>query len=492
MENNSNRWFFKCVKKEYDTNKKELVKILIRATSEEDMEHFKSIFTDSGFCRKNQHTEIRDKVHLNKFYTMKYDNSKAKDITAYHTVCYTKEDSVASLKKQIEFQFKKITFKYANKKTITLTINPNEPERGYWTTEQDEKENTFPINIISYGRANEYGRTHKFLTECGINHNMFVQKNEYDKYEEWYNPECCNLIKADNFSEEGMGSTPMRNYILDFWKKDYERVWLLDDNIKSYKRLYQGSKNTIKSYEIFNSVENYIKNCDNVGLVSHNFNPFVSEGDARAVLVKNGKCFSSMLIKTDQEIRFKYKYNEDHLISMEYIEKGYCNLCFNNVLYDKNTSGDDAGGNRKTLYAKTKEDDGYTEKYEYFEKIVFDLIKDKKLTIRDGTTPEQLVSRSKTMKSKATHAEVNYDILNNHTKNDIVLISEEFIEPPKLTFTKNKEDDNSSVSSVEIQDNLEEELKDEKTLYIINNFMKRKNAIEEEELELKRLFPTYF
>ncbi len=490
MENNSNRWFFKCEKKDYDTNKKELVKILIRATSEKDMEHFKSIFPDSGFCRKNQDTEIRDKVHLNKFYTMKYDNSQAKDIIAYHTVCYIKEDNVASFKKIIESSFKKITFKYSNKKTITLTINPKEPARGYWTTEQDEC-NKFPINIISYGRANEYGRTHKFLTECCIKHNMFVEENEYDKYEKWYNPEYCNLIKGDNFSEQNMGSTPMRNYILDYWKPSFGRVWLLDDNIKSYKRLYQGSKNTIKSYEIFNSIENYIKNYDNVGLVSHNFNPFVSEGDARTVIVKNGKCFSSMLIRTDPRFRFKYKYNEDHLISMEYIEKGYCNLCFNNVLYDKNTSGNDAGGNRKTLYAKTKEDDGYTEKYQYFENIVFGLIKNKKITLKDKAKPEQLVSRSKTMKSKATHAEVNYDMLDNHN-NEVELIGKEYIEPPELIFIKNKDDDNSSVSSVEIQDNLEEELKDEKTLYIINNFMKRKNAIEEEEQELKRLFPTYF
>ena len=28
MENNSNRWFFKCEKKDYDTNKKELVKFI--------------------------------------------------------------------------------------------------------------------------------------------------------------------------------------------------------------------------------------------------------------------------------------------------------------------------------------------------------------------------------------------------------------------------------------------------------------------------------
>jgi hypothetical protein len=73
-----------------------------------------------------------------------------------------------------------------------------------------------------------------------------------------------------------MGSTPMRNFILDFWlKKGEKRVWILDDNIKYYKRLYQGVKNEIYSVEIFKSLERYITNYENVGLVSHNFNPKV-------------------------------------------------------------------------------------------------------------------------------------------------------------------------------------------------------------------------
>tara|TARA_R110002111_G_scaffold236173_1_gene297334 strand:+ start:178 stop:1680 length:1503 start_codon:yes stop_codon:yes gene_type:complete len=500
MENNSNRWFFNCCKK--DNDKKQLIKFLIRATSEDDMNKFKSIFHNSGFCRKNQDTEERDKVHLNKFYTMEYNNSKSKDISAYHTVCYTKEEFVMTLKNQIESSFK-ISFKYANKKTISLTINPNEPPRGCWTDNGLGATATFPICILSYDRANQYGRTHKFLTECDIKHYLFVEENEYDKYEKWYNPLCCTLIKGDNFSNQNFGSTPMRNYILDYWKKDYKRVWMLDDNIKSYKRFFQGVKNKIKSYEIFKSVENYIINYDNVGIASHNLNSFITEGDARVCIVKNGKSFSSMLIKTDDEIRFKYKYNEDHLISMEYIEKGYCCLCFNNVLYEKNTSGEDKGGNRKTLYKKTDEDDGYKEKYEYFEKVVIKLIAEKKLTLGDDKNGkilsiDKFVSRSKTMKSKKYHAEVNYDALKNHN-NDIILVDDIFVEPPLLMF---KEYDSSSISSEEQPkeiepDEVEEEPdeveeKDKKILYIINNFIDRKKALEDEEKELQRLFPDYF
>jgi hypothetical protein len=52
-----------------------------------------------------------------------------------------------------------------------------------------------------------------------------------------------------------------------------ERVWMLDDNIKCYKRLYKTGKNIIEDIEIFTSIENYVIRYDNVGIASHNFNP---------------------------------------------------------------------------------------------------------------------------------------------------------------------------------------------------------------------------
>lgn len=49
------------------------------------------------------------------------------------------------------------------------------------------------------------------------------------------------MVVADNFSEEKMGSTPMRNYIMDYWK-DEDYVWILDDNIKKYNYFNNGKK----------------------------------------------------------------------------------------------------------------------------------------------------------------------------------------------------------------------------------------------------------
>jgi hypothetical protein len=494
MENNSNRWFYGITQKYYKDNKKDLIKFIIRVEDDDDVKKFKSVLKDSLFGkRKNE--DDRDKVKEMDFYTMDYDNSNAKDMVAYHSVCYAKDDSrVNDLINKMKTNFTNIRIR-KNKNTYSVSIGYEEVERGIWYGKDETLETNYPVCVLSYKRANDYGRTHKFLTKCKIKHYLYVEEQEYDEYKKWYDKSYCWLEKCENFSKQDMGSTPIRNHILDFWNAmGVGRVWLLDDNIKSYKRLYKGVKNEIYSVDIFKSIEEYIIQYDNVGIVSHNFNPFVNEGDMRACIVKNGKCYSSMLIPTNPRIRFRYKHQEDNLISMEYIEKGYCNLCFNNVLYDKNTSGMDKGGNREGIYKckdEKRDGDGYKERYEYFVNIINELYNDEKLTLVDGIKTSSLVSRSKTMKSKEYHAEVNYKMLKKNSINDIKKISNEKYKS-QLYFIPNSSNETSS----EISSNDEEEKQivvlDENVKYIIDAFYKKKEALKKEEQELIKRFPDYF
>ena len=480
-ENKSNRWFFKTTEKAYKNNDDNLIK-------------FKSIFKDSGFCKKKDKLD-RDYTDEYEFYTMDYDNKKSKDMMCNHSVCYTTKDNVDLLKNLIANSFPKKTFQNSSPTTISVNLTPYINPRGIIWYGKNETETEYPICIVSYKRANEYGRTHKYLTKCKIQHYLYVEEDEYDEYEKWYDSSYCWLIKGKNFSQQNMGSTPMRNFILDFWCSQCEdRVWILDDNIKCYKRLYQGVKNDIYSVEIFKSLERYITNYENVGLVSHNFNPKVNEGDMRTCIVKNGKSFSSMLVKCDPEIRFRYKHQEDHLISMEYIEKGYCNLCFNNVVYDKNTSGMDKGGNREGIYKckdKKIDGDGYKERYEYFVNIINELYNDGKLTLVDGIKTSSLVSRSKTMKSKKYHAEVNYRMLKNNSINEIKKIGDEKYKSQLYSIPISSSETSSEISSL---DEKEQQIVvlDENVKYIIDEFKKRKEELEKEEKELIKRFPDYF
>lgn len=401
--------------------RKQLVSFKLRVP-EELHEQFKEVFSQELNFMKRPNQKNSDNVDEYDFDVIPYDN-RFGDVIWFHSniICRLEQ------KQEVFDKIKDIGFtpkKGGGKSGLTYSVNCYpKSERGTWTT-KTERTPKYPVCVVSYQRANQYGRTHKTLNEMKVKHYIFCGEEEKEDYENWFNPEFCELvILPKGIQGTKMGSTPARNFILDWGlEKGFDRVWMLDDNIKEYKRLFEAKKNSIKSSFVFTHVEDYVELYDNVGAVSHNFNPDITENNHRTCIVKNGKCYSSMLLKTDPEIRFRYKHQEDNLISMEYIHRGYTNLCFNSVLYDKNTSGQDGGGNKKSVYqceeGKT-DGKGYDERFEYLSLIVKILEMEGKLELIEGKTTEDFVKRSETHKSHEFHAKIHYEYIKNHSINKI-------------------------------------------------------------------------
>lgn len=409
-------------RKEYKNKelRKQLVAFKIRCP-EELHDKFKEVFSPEINFMKKEHQKNRDKVDVFDFDMIPYDNRFGDEIW-FHTniICrLSNYQEVFNKIKNIGFTPKK----GGGKSGLTYSVNCYpKSDRGTWISETD-RATKYPVCVVSYQRANDYGRTHKTLNEMKVKHYIFCGEEEKDDYEKWYKPEFCELvIIPKGVQGTKMGSTPARNYILDWGlQRGFDRVWMLDDNIKEYKRLYHAKKNDIKSSVVFTHIEDYVDLYDNVGAVSHNFNPDITENGFRSCIVKNGKCYSSMLLKTDPDLRFRYKHQEDNLISMEYIHKGYTNLCFNSVLYDKNTSGSDGGGNKKSVYQC--EDDktdgkGYDERFHYISLMVKILEMEGKLVLIDGKTTDDFLKRSTTHKSHEYHAKFHYEFIKNHSINE--------------------------------------------------------------------------
>jgi len=449
MENISNRQFYNLNEEEkelYKKDKKPFIRFLIRCP-DELLNKYKEDF-GYGTCKKSNNSEIRDKVIEYSFDVFPYGNEKSKDMILNHSVIVCKKEDIQEIKDKLKLSFPNVSFTNSSKTSITTQLNPNVNVciRGIWRSASEEEEIKYPICVLSYDRHDKNGKTHLTLSKFKINHYLFIEPSEKEEYDKWINHDYCELVVLpSDYHLIGMGSTSVRNYILEWGRKlGYERVWMLDDNIKKYIRLFQGVKNEIISNEIFTSIEKYVNRYDNVGLVSHNFNPFVNEGDCRSCIVKNNKCYSSMLIKTNEDIIFRYKHQEDNLISIEYINKGYCNLCFNHILYDKDTSGTNNGGNHSVIY-KVKEGDkdgsGYNERFEYFEMILKILLIEGKLKLRQERKITDLMKRSTTMKSKEYHSQMDYSHLEGYnneifkkTNYDEIVIDQK---KSNLTFINN-------------------------------------------------------
>ena len=438
-ENKDNRWFYKFSEKEiqdYKVKEKDHIKIITRLNPDfpQNIELFRELLPDCKMAKRIRKNDDPENVKKYNWDLTPYDNTGYGDEYNFISFIIIHEENLNELFDIIKNNFKNVCIRKSSNFTYTLKIDPFVSVRGIWKSKRSYTQITrFPIAILSFGRYNDYGRTHKLLSKLLIPHYLFVEPFEYELYKEWYNPANCILIKApEDFHLQHMGSTPMRNYILDYFKEEKEdRVWMLDDNIKCYKRLYRGVKNPIEDVEIFTTIEAYINMYSNVGLVSHNFNPFVVEGGCRSIMCKNGKCYSSMLVPIFTDIRFKHKHQEDNFISIEYICKGYTNLCFNHICYDKNTSGDDDGGNTKFIYKKDEEDIGRKERFDYSFKTAEKLINSGEIKLKEGKTLNNFIFH-KPLKHEYYHIEFNYNMLENYDKNDIIKYQEN-----KFTYIDN-------------------------------------------------------
>ena len=291
-----------------------------------------------------------------------------------------------------------IRFKINEYKFITNNIE--------YTLSNTQNNLKYPVTILSFGRY-DTNYTHKLLTKLKIRHFIFVEDKEYHLYIDKIDYTYCRLINCgSNPSELQLGSTPIRNYILNyFYEQGENRIWMLDDNIQNYQRMNNGMKLNNYDKNIFTSIEQFIEPLDNIGICSHNVGTTVKSDGQRSVIIENSKHYSSLLLKTDTEFRFKWKYNEDIGISIDYILSSKLNLCFNHMLFVKNVSGKDRGGNTDGIYQGGTYQ-GYLNKYNY----MYDKLKEMyELKILNLTKPfDTFIFRKDLNKGNKPHHNINY------------------------------------------------------------------------------------
>ena len=421
METIENTYFYDetITHKEYKSKegRKKLVAFKLRVPEEYHAQFRESFSPTLQFLQRKEKADP-DSVEKYDFDVIPYDN-RVGDVVCFHTniICRVGE------KEEVKNKIKGIVPSCSPREKvypsgISVAGNCYEKKlRGVWTT-KDTRKPKYPVCVLSYDRHNDKtGKTHKTLTEMKVHHQLFIDPSQEQQYREWYDPEFCNLIICpEGLHGTDRGGTPVRNHILWWAKHDLgaDRVWMLDDNL-IYKRYHQGQKNIIKSPVIFTHVEDYIDRYDNVGAVSHNISGFVTENNRRTCICINSKCYSSLLLLTDEEYLFEDDYNEDVLISIKYIQKGLTNLTFNSVLYEKNTSGADKGGNQTIIYQGGSQE-GYKKKFDYLVDKIKTLHQEGRLDLIDGKSPEDFVI-NKPLKTKDYHHKVFYEYMKGHSSN---------------------------------------------------------------------------
>lgn len=231
----------------------------------------------------------------------------------------------------------------------------------------------FPLYIPSKGRS-EYMVTSKALTKMGVRHFVVVEPQQVVDYKAAVKSMglLATILTLDlGFKERyelcddlglsrSTGPGPARNFA---WQHSiasgFSWHWVMDDNIKAFFRLNQNLKVPASAAAFWRAMEDFVLRYENVGMAGPNYFRFASRKSKMPPFVTNTRIYSCNLIRNDLPFRWRGRYNEDTILSLDMLKAGWCTIQYNAFLQEKMDTQVLKGGNTTEFYhAEGKVQDG--------------------------------------------------------------------------------------------------------------------------------------
>lgn len=223
----------------------------------------------------------------------------------------------------------------------------------------------YPIYIVSKGRWENHLRlTPRYLERMGIPYHIIVEAQEYDRYAEVVNPAFGTTLVLDPQYQRDYdacatlepgrtrGSGPARNFAWDLARAGgHARHWTVDDNIAGFYRYHQNRKILALTDAFFRPMEDFVDRYENVVMAGPHYEHFVLRWAKHPPFILNSRIYSCNLIQTDAPFRWRGRYNEDTILSLDMLKAGYCTILFTAFLQNKVATQRLEGGNTDILYA---------------------------------------------------------------------------------------------------------------------------------------------
>jgi hypothetical protein len=191
-----------------------------------------------------------------------------------------------------------------------------------------------------------------------------VEEQEYDKYAEVIDPKKI-LILDKRYQEQydtldDLGTTKSkgpgaaRNFC---WEHSISIGatwhWVMDDNINGFVRLNNNERIRCDSGAIFRASEDFVERYENVGQAGFEYRFFAGGGRReKAPYRLNTRIYSVLLIRNDVPYRWRGRYNEDTILSLDMLKEGWATVLFQCFLQNKAATQTVKGGNTADFYAK--------------------------------------------------------------------------------------------------------------------------------------------
>jgi hypothetical protein len=205
-----------------------------------------------------------------------------------------------------------------------------------------------------------------------VPHNIVVEADQHYLYQLHVGPLVRVITLPDNYKPDyelcddlgltkSTGPGPARNFAWDHSiSEGHAWHWVMDDNINNFLRLTNNLKIKAGDGTIFKAMEDFCLRYENVTMAGPNYRSFASQNSAMPPFITNTRIYSCNLIKNDarwvtgpragQPFRWRGRYNEDTIISLDMLTQGFCTVQFNAFLQDKLRTQLLGGGNTAEFY----------------------------------------------------------------------------------------------------------------------------------------------
>ncbi|WP_336801705.1 hypothetical protein [Kaistia sp. MMO-174] len=222
----------------------------------------------------------------------------------------------------------------------------------------------FPVYIPTKGR-HKYMITSKVLTTLGVPHFLVVEPQQSDDYRRAVDQMKLDatvlemdLTFKDRYElcddlglSKSTGPGPARNFA---WEHSiaagHAWHWVIDDNIKWFYRLNRNLKVPVSDGTIFRVMEDFALRYSNVAMAGPNYFMFASRKTAMPPFVTGTRIYSCNLIRNDVPFRWRGRYNEDTILSLDMLKAGWTTIQFNAFLQEKMETQKLPGGNTDEFY----------------------------------------------------------------------------------------------------------------------------------------------
>ena len=215
----------------------------------------------------------------------------------------------------------------------------------------NEKNPRYPVFIISRGRA--FSRyTSKAFEEIGVPYIIVVEPRERDDYAHFIDESKILVLPYDTDPSAPTGPGRARNWCWDYSKQVLKsrRHWVFDDNITAFYRLHQNKRIKVGDGAMFRACEDFVDRYENVRVAGLQYRFFCAPKSAYPAFVANTRIFSGLLIDNFGKRRWRGRYNEDVILSLDVLSDGDCTIQFNNLLQGKMGTQVLSGGNTDVFY----------------------------------------------------------------------------------------------------------------------------------------------